>query len=164
MRVNGKGFLLVSVLLITVILLTLGLSFLGKRAIQYRRAVFAEQAAQAKALSESGLDDAIAKLQWDLEFPPLSLDQTAFTYTEEVKNSFGRVGSYQVTLDGTYRFPPYSVWIVTVRGEFGPDPVAPLAVRTLRAEFDVSKKLRDAKKKKNPYYHEVINFQDLGAL
>lgn len=159
-----RGFLLVSVLLITMILLTLGLTFLGKRAIQYRRATLAEQAAYARALAESGLDDALTKLRRDLEFPPLARDQEALSYTEEVKVEGERVGAYRVTVDGTYRFPPYSVWVITSVGESGDKPGKPIATRTLRVEFDISAGLRGQPEVANPYYFSVINFQDMGGL
>lgn len=160
-----RGFLLVSVLLITMILLTLGLTFLGKRALQYRRASLAEQAAYARALAESGLDDALTKLRRDLEFPPLARDQAAFSYTEEVNADSGeRLGAYRVTIDGNHRFPPYSVWVITSVGESGADPAKPLATRTLRLEFDLSAGLRGEPDKGNPNYYQVINFEDLGGL
>lgn len=159
-----RGFLLVSVLLITLILLTLGLTFLGKKAIQYRRAGLYEQAAIARSLAESGLEDALAKLRRDLEFPPLSKDQEAFSYSETVKVGSDRIGSYQVTLDGARRFPPYQIWIITSQGESGGDATSPLAKRALRIEFDVSLQMRDDDSVVNPYYFKVINFEDLGGL
>lgn len=163
--------MLVSVLLITLILITLGLAFLGKRAIQYRRAAAYEQAVRARALAESGLEDALTKLRRDLEFPPLSKDQSAFSYTEQVTLGAERIGSYRVTLDGRWRFPPYSIWVITSQGEVGGVATNPSAKRSYRAEFDVSKHQRndptprsESQNPTNPYFFQVINFQDLGGL
>lgn len=168
---NSRGFLLVSVLLITMILLSLGLTFLSKRSIQYRRAAFAEQAAMARALAESGMEDALTKFQRDLEFPPLSKDQNSFSYSEEVTVGGTYSGAYRVTLDGSRRFPPYSIWTINVQGESGPNPMRPVAARTLRAEFDVSRHARNDPgpfalndPATNLFYYKIINFQDLGGL
>lgn len=161
-----RGFLLVSVLLITIILLTLGLAFLGKRAIQYRRVLHYEQAAQAKELAESGMNDVLLKLERDIDFPPIAVDQSAFSYTEEVNIGGQRVGTYRVTIDGAYRFRPYSIWILTSEGLVGPNPAKPLARRKFRAEFDLQpySRLTGDVTEKNPFYYTVIQFQDLGGL
>jgi hypothetical protein len=172
MRCRGStGFLLVSVLLISIIVLTLGMTFLGKRAVQYRRAALFEAAAQARAYAESGLEDALIKFRWDLEFPPLSKDQHAFTYTKDFVSGTDRIGGYKVILDGDRRFPPYKIWIVTATGDVGGDPLKPTALRTLQLEFDVSKHPRGdisyhapSASATNPFYYKVINFRDLGGL
>ena len=161
---RSRGFLLVSVLLITMILLTLGLTFLGKRAIQYRRAAMYESAARARALAESGLEDALCKLRRDIEFPPLSKDQEVFSYVEEIEVGGERIGAYRVILDGKKRFAPYAVWLVTSQGEAGSDAANPSSTRTLRAEVDVYAKDRTDKTLKNAFYYDVINFQDMGGL
>ena len=166
-----QGFMLVSVLLITVILMTLGMTFLGKRSLQYRRAALFEAAAQARAFAESGLEDALIKFRWDLEYPPLSKEQNAFTYNDDFTAGGTRIGGYKVTLDGAKRFAPYSIWIITSVGDAGDNPNSPVALRTLQLEFDVSKFLRTdhtihppSDPAGNPYYYDVINFRDLGGL
>ena len=166
-----RGFMLVSVLLITMLLLTLGMTFLGKRAIQYRRAALYEAGAQARAYAESGLEDALIKFRWDLEFPPLSKDQRAFTYTEDFVEDGNRLGGYKVTLGGNRRCAPYAIWLITSEGDVGEDPSKPKALRTLEIEFDVSKHLRGdldyhppSDGATNPYFYDVINFRDLGGL
>lgn len=169
---SRKGFLLVSVLLITAILLTLGMTFLGKRSLQYRRSALFESAAQARAFAESGLEDALIKFRWDLEYPPLSKDQHAFTYNDDFTASDGsRIGGFKVTLDGSKRFPPYSIWVITSVGDVGEDPDKPVALRTLQLEFDVAKHYRTdhtihppSDGATNPFYYQVINFRDLGGL
>jgi Tfp pilus assembly protein PilX len=163
-EMRPRGFLLVSVLLITTLLLTLGLTFLGKRAIQYRRAAMYESAARARALAESGLEDALCKLRRDIEFPPLSKDQNVFSYVEEVEVAGDRIGAYRVTLDGSKRYAPYGVWLITSQGEAGGTPANPASVRTFRAEVDVYRLDRIDKTLNNAYYYDVINFQDMGGL
>jgi hypothetical protein len=175
------GFLLISVLLITILLLTLGLTFLSQRSLQYRRAVLFENATQARAFAESGLDDALTKFRWDLEFPPLAKDQDSFTYTEEIVADGARVGGYRVTLEGRKRFPPHCIWIIRSVGEAGSNPTRPVAQRTLQLELDVAPRLRDDTTTtlyeifrthpdapntppNNPNYFRVIHFQDLGGL
>lgn len=151
-----RGFLLVSALLITLILLTLGLTFLGKRSVQYRRVAAAEASAQARALAESGLEDALLKLRRDLEFPPVRQDQSSFTYTEEVNFDSQRLGGYQVTIDASFRQHPFRILTIRATGMAGPDPNQPTAKRTIEAEFDVHTQ-------RETYYH-LINYQDLGGL
>ncbi len=167
-----RAFLLVSVLLISVLLLTLGMTFMSRRALQYRRAGLWEAASQARSFAESGLEDALAKFRRDLEFPPLSKDQTAFTYSDDILDDSGtRLGGFKVTLDGSKRFAPYTIWIITSQGDTGEDPLDPLALRTLRIELDVSKHVRGdtafyvpSHAATNPFYYEVLDFRDLGGL
>lgn len=159
-----RGFLLVSVLLISIILLVLGMTFLGKRTIQYRRATLFEEAARARALADAGLEDCLAKLRRDLEFPPLSKDQTVFSYAEEVVVGGTRVGRFRVVMDGTRRFAPFGIWLITSHGEAGSDPQNPTSVRTYRAEVDIYPHDRSNKAAGNPYYYDIINFQDMGGL
>lgn len=154
--------------MLTLLLFVLGLSFLGKRATQYRRTNHAALAAQAKALAEAGMEDALLKFQRDLSFPPISTDQASFSYAEEMTDGGVRVGSYTVTISGTYREEPYLVLLITAVGEAGDDPAMPAARRAMVAEVDISKLERidtdsDGIFDPNPYYRRVINFNDLGA-
>lgn len=151
-----RGFLLISALLITVILLTLGLSFLGKRSVQYRRVAALEASTQARELAESGLEDALLKLRRDIDFPPVRLDQTVFTYTEDVDFDATRLGGYQVSIDATYRQFPFRVLIIRSTGMAGSDPNQPTARRTVQAEFDIDPT--------RATYYQLINYQDLGGL
>ncbi|MFA5504582.1 MAG: hypothetical protein WC314_13245 [Vulcanimicrobiota bacterium] len=163
--VKKKGFLLVTVLLLTVVLITAGLAFLGKRAVQYRRAALLEASSQARALAEAGLEDAMIKFRRDLEFPPLSLDQSEFTYTESFQDADGdTLGYYTVTIDGSYRDPPYLFLIVSAEGRVGADPIKPLASRTLRVEIDLDLFAAGAPDTFNPYFRAVRNFEDLGGI
>ncbi|MCA9791563.1 MAG: hypothetical protein KC910_07195 [Candidatus Eremiobacteraeota bacterium] len=158
-----RGFLLVTVLLLCVVLLILGLTFLGKRAVQYRRASLAERSLTARGLAEAGMADALLKLQRDLHFPPINVDQSVFSYSEEMTENGRRVGSYTVTIDSTYRNPPFSILILYSEGQVGQDPNRPVAQRRFRAEFDLSAQRRDDDTQPNPYYYQLINFQDLGG-
>lgn len=169
--VRQRAFLLVSVLLIAVLILTLGVTFMSRRALQYRRAALWEAASQARAFAESGLEDALAKFRRDLEFPPLSKDQQAFTYSDDILDGPTRLGGFKVTLDGSKRFPPYKIWIVTSQGDTGDDPRNPMALRTLQLEIDVSKHQRGdsafytpSHAATNPFYYKVLDFRDLGGL
>lgn len=157
--------------MISMILLCLGLTFLGKRAIQYRRAAYAEKAALARCLAESGLDDAFTKFRRDIEFPPLSRDQKTFSYSEEMTVDGEPIGSYRVTLDGSRRLRPHCIWVITVQGVAGADPFKPDATRILRAEIDVEKHGRSdtsvhdyAEEPTNTNFYHIINFEDLGGL
>lgn len=158
-----RGFLLVTVLLLLLILLILGLTFIGRKAIQYRRASLAEQSLAARCLAEAGMEEALLKLQRDLLFPPLTKDQKRYSYTEEVSVAGERVGSYTVTVDGSYRNQPYGILVLHSLGSLGPPGEPPVAVRAIRVEFDVSPELRDGSGDPNPYYYTVINWQDLGG-
>lgn len=161
-----RGSTLVVTLLISVILLILGMAFLGRRALQYQGAGLVRQAAQARALAEAGLAEARLKLEKDLLFPLRGADeQVLFPYSEEVVDLDGatRVGSYQVTIDTTWRNPPYSVIVLTSVGVVGP-PENPLARRCLVAELDVSPKNREQPSLSNPNYFRYLNWQDLGGL
>ncbi|MBI3925650.1 MAG: hypothetical protein HY319_08930 [Armatimonadetes bacterium] len=159
-----RGFVMVLALLLTVLLLVLGLAYMGTRAVQYRRAGEAEAAAQALALADSGLTDALLKLQRDLEYPQMASDQTAISYTEELTVGGQRIGRYTVTVEGNYRVPPYSVLRITSVGEAGTDAEKAFARRALRIEVDVAPTLRDDPSIANPNYFHVLNREDLGGF
>ena len=162
---RSRGFLLVSVLLISIVLITVGLAFLGKRAVQYRRAAMLEASAHSRALAEAGMEDAMIKFRRDLEFPQMSLDQSEFSYTESVKGIDDEIlGYYTVTIDGRFRDPPYLLLIVTSEERSGPDPTNPLATRTFRAEIDQDLFLPTVPLSLNPYFRAIRNFEDLGGI
>ncbi|MFA5504440.1 MAG: hypothetical protein WC314_15345 [Vulcanimicrobiota bacterium] len=165
-----RGFLLVLSLLIVILLLVLGLSFLGKRAAQYQRVGGALEAAQSRVLAQAGIQDALAKIERDISFPQISIDQEFMSYTEEVLKGSTRLGTYTVTIDGRYRLAPYFILIVTSVGESGSDAQSATTRRAFRAEIDISVNEREDHAldgdldDPNPYYRKVINFYDLGGL
>jgi len=162
--VKRRGFLLVTVLLLMILMLTLGMTFLGKRSAQYRRASLVEQALVARSLAEAGMEDARLKLQRDLLFPQQSDDQTLFSYSEVMSVNGVRVGSYTVTIDNTYKAPPFLILVVRSMGQAGRDPSNPTATRRFRAEYDLSQQMRDNPSNPNAFYRQLIQFQDLGGL
>lgn len=166
---RSGGFLLVLCLMLTILLFVLGLSFLGKRAAQYRRVGQAALAAQAKSVCEAGVEDVLLKFQRDYSFPPMASDQTTFSYSEQIINGTERLGGYTVTIDGQYRAAPYLLYVITVVGEAGAQPANPSARRAMRLEIDCSPLERtdvdgDGEPDPNLSYRKVINFNDLGGF
>jgi len=160
-----RAFTLIAVLLILVILMTLGLGLMSKRAAQYSSAPIAQNAAQALAIAQAGIEDARAKLSKDLDFPPAAaVQQTTFSYVENLYDVDGvtSVGSYQITVDTSLKKPSTSIIQVQSIGVLGPSD-APIARRRLHAEFDVSPTDRAGSSNPNSNLYQIVQFQDLGA-
>ena len=148
-----RAFLLIAVLMISLILLTMGLAFLGSRPALYASAQQAQLAATARALARSGLEDARVKLNKDIQFPPTpGVGQVTFTYMENMVVGAQTVGSYRVTIDSTYNYPPFSVLSITATGFAGPTG-APTASHTYVAFLDVSSTA-------SPTFFQYINWAD----
>ena len=165
-----RGFLLVLSLFLTILLFVLGLSFLGKRAAQYRRVSQAEQAARAKAMAEAGVEDFLVKFDRDATFPPMPSNQDAFSYSESVTDGTERLGGYTVTAVGTHSRAPYYVLKVFVTGDAGENASKPDAQRTMEMELDISPLERFDRNRDgdfndpNPSFRQVMNFNDRGAF
>ena len=162
--------MLVLCLFLLMLLLTLGMALTGKKIAQYRAAVQMGPAAQAMAMAESGLVDALTKLSKDPEFPP-SGDQTQkeYTYSETFFDIDGAsvLGSFTVTIDTSLvkdeNGPnPYGILRITSTGSLG-QLGQPRAQRRVYAELDVSRSLRDGSGDPNPNLFYYVNWQDLGS-
>lgn len=145
-------------------MLVLGMAFLYRRQAQYRAAQAAPWQAQARALSQAGLEDCRVKWQKDPIFPPRSSeDQLYFNYTESLKDDGGAVvGNFAVTVDFRMAGPPYKVARVTSVGILLADGKT-VAEHKIMAEFDLSDVLRGTTDP-NPKYFQYINWKDLGNL
>ena len=143
---HQRGSTLVAALLVSVVLLLAGMGFLGQRAAQNRAVNGALLNAQARALAEAGLEDAIQKLSKDNRFPPFNADgQTVFTYQETAPDVSGNpLGQYQVTVDVTYQRPPYSIIKLISIGQVGPSNGPWQATAQLESELDVAPRVRGA--------------------
>lgn len=150
-----RGFALIASLLLCVILFALGTGLLSKQSAQYEAAQRLSRMAGARALAQAGLEDALAKLRRDPEFPPLtSEDQQEFSYTEELAPA----GSYHVDIQRALHLKPWRILRITSQGRVGN------ARYNLRGELDVSPKLRtDYVTTANPNLMKWIQIEDLGA-
>jgi len=149
-------------LFMVLILVVLGFGFLGSRVGQYQSTGQSVLAAQARALARAGIENARAKLNYDIAFPPLSgPKQFLYNYSEEVTDSSNTfAGSYKVTLDASQALiPPYYLLVISSQGLAGPKS-APLATHTYRAYLDVSPILVPP----SPTHFQIVRFDDLGAL
>ncbi len=157
-----RGFLLISSLLLCVLLLTLGLGIMGSRSRFYEASSQNRRAAQARALAEAGFEDARVKLMKDYDFPPLGADdQALFSYHEAMPDVGGGpvIGGYVVTLDSTYRQPPYRVERITATGYLGPRD-NPTAVHKIEAELDLSQTDRQTGAPPNPNLFQLLNYRE----
>ena len=162
-----RGFMLVTALLLCTIVLLLGMGFLGSRAGQYHSTVQAGLAARARSVARAGLEDARAKLQRDLHFPPHpSQAQTSYSYTEDfydLSTPPQYVGTYDVQVDSSKDVPNIRVLVINYRGQVrasGQGPAAPpLACHSYRACIDVTPSSYDQVR-----YFPLLRFDDLGAL
>jgi len=167
---SRKGFMLILCLILLMLLLTLGLALSGKKMSQYRAAVQMGPAAQAMAIAESGLHDAILKMSKDPDFPPAGDQaQKHYVYTENFFDLDGAtvVGTYTVEVDTSLLNSetgplPYGIVRLTSTGSAGPAG-SPSAQRRLYAEVDVSPTLRDGSGNPNPNLFYLVNWQDLGS-
>ncbi|MBT9589010.1 hypothetical protein IV102_37095 [bacterium] len=141
-----RGFALIAALLMCVILLVLGVGLLSKVSFQYAAHRMIPQLALARSLAQSGLADALLKLDRDGAFPPFtSQDQKVFSYSESVTDSRGLTrGGYQVEIDRTLADLPWKVLLVRSRGQAGN------SLCVLRGELDIATKLRSNTALPNP--------------
>lgn len=159
---SRRAFLLIMALILIIILVVMGFGFLGSRVGQYQSTGRAVNAAQARAIARAGIEDARAKLNLDIGFPPPpGAGQPSFTYVEDLQDMSGAaVGFYRVRFDWSKAYEaPYFVLSLTSTGYLGPR-TAPVAQHTYRAYIDVS----PIKSPKSPTYYQVVRFDDLGEL
>lgn len=161
-----RAFVLAACLLLTLVLFVMGAGLLGSRGGQYKTAVKAAEASQARALAEAGLEDARTKLEKDVSFPPPGgQDQKQFSYSEFV-TAFGSteaMGGYVVTVDTRLAGEPYEVVRISSMGFLGPAQ-APLATRRINVEIDLSLKNRLTGTAPNPNRGRYLNYRDEGSL
>lgn len=120
MRVD-RGLLL-PVLILIVLLLVLCMAELGRQPYQYRAAHRLVASAQARNLACSGLEDFRLKWQHDHSFPPpFPEGNDLFSYLETVNDPVTgqNIGSFRITVDGSWRRQPYNVYRVTSEGIIG---------------------------------------------
>lgn len=161
-----RGFMLIVALFLMVIVVVMGMAFLSTRGLRYTEATRSVAYRKALALARGGLEDARVKLEKDPRFPPPGgLEQTVFTYQEEVTALANgpRVGLYTVTVDTTWRKEPYGVILLTARGQVG-DRDWPEATATVRAEIDVWATSRLTGTGVNPNLYRVIRWSEEGNL
>lgn len=134
-----RGFLLVLSLMVTILIAVIALSLLSVRRGSYANSRAVVEAAQARALAVSGLEDLRVKLAKDPFFPTgIGDEQVIFTYTETVRSlaSSAKIGSYQVTMDRSHRDPPQQVLRLESTGMVG-DFHAEAPRFTIYAELDL---------------------------
>lgn len=159
--------MLVTALLLCTIVLLLGMGFLGSRAGQYHSTVQTALAARARWVARAGLEDARAKLQRDIHFPPHpSQMQPVFSYSEDLYDLSTPpryMGSYDVRVDSSHDVANVRVLVITSRGQVrasGQGPGGPpLACHSYRACIDVTPSSYDQVR-----YFPLLRFDDLGAL
>ena len=133
-----RGFLLLMSLLLMAIIAVLGVGFATSRQRRYSAAARAVALAQAKALAQAGMEDARLKIERDVAFPPqVSLDQTSYSYVENVTAGTTTLGHYVVTVNTAFAVPPCYTLRVQSEGMVG-DSNKPSATFTIAAEFDIS--------------------------
>lgn len=167
---NQRGSTLIAALLISVVILVAGLGMLSQRVFQGKSLNERETAAQALALAQSGLDDCVLKLRRDYNFAPRMIDgdlmaeedrQTTFSYTEIITDRTGEdFGGYRVSVDAAERIEPSESLRIVAIGFVG-DVDEPVAVREIRAEFNLNPRRRNGLPQEATFY-KVLNYQDTG--
>ena len=152
-----RGSTLVVAMLLLSVLFVAGLGFLSQRRAQYLEASAVGRATEALALAEAGVEDARAKMRFDVKFPPpAATDQEKVSYVEVMEDSSGvEVGSFEVTLDKSAWKEPYQVLVIRSTGRLG-SRQAPTAQRTVEAEVDMDES--------RGTYFQVLRWRDLGGL
>jgi Tfp pilus assembly protein PilX len=130
---KSRGAILVAVLLLAVVFLVGGIALTTQQQTRYAAVAAEIDALQALTLAESGLVDALVKLQKDPEFPPRgNQEQFTFTYSETIFTNGQAVGDYTVSIDTSY-IEPFEFFLVTVQATTTDSKVT----QTLTAEIDV---------------------------
>ena len=130
---NRRGAVLVAVLLLAVVFLVGGIALTTQQQTRYAAVAAEIDALQALTLAESGLEDALVKLQKDPDFPPRGDPaQLTFTYSETVLTDGREVGDYTVSIDTSYEAEPFEFYLVTVQATTDSE-----VTQTLTAEIDV---------------------------
>jgi Tfp pilus assembly protein PilX len=153
-----RGSTLLAVLLILVVLLLLGMAFLTQQTHLYGAASQAQSAVAARAIAESGLEDARAKLEKDVGFPPAAdPTQETFTYSEVLTDitDTDPVGQYTVTIDLSKK-EKNGIISVTSVGSLARDNQVR---RVLYGEIDVSGDMAT-----NSKFYRFVHFEDRGGL
>lgn len=106
------GVTLMIAMFVTVGIAIVGMAFVAQQRLQYEAIAVAAQDAAASVMAEAGLEDALAKLAADVDFPPPGDDeQKVFAYSERFQALDGRdLGSYAITLDFRWRARPTGSW------------------------------------------------------
>lgn len=132
--------MLVPCLLLIAMMLVLCLATLSRQPYLYRAGRAGLAAAQARSLAESGLGEFRSRWNHDQDFPPKSSGTSRrFTYSEELLDptSGQHLGRYRITVDDTWRDPPYLLLKVECRGETGPSE-NPESGYSIEAKLDLS--------------------------
>lgn len=147
-------------LLLCLILFALGSGLLSKQSALYQGSLQQVRAAQARALAQTGLQDALVKLMRDYSFPPLDSEgQQVFSYTEEVRSLDGNpAGSYNVQVDRSLARRPWQVLRITSQGRMGDSRCS------LRGELDIALKQRSHPTLDNPDLFHWIQIENLSGL
>lgn len=106
-------------LVLILLFLVLCMAELGRQPYQYRAAHRMVAGAQARDLACSGLEDFRLKWEHDHSFPPAFPEgNNSFSYLEQVTDPVNgqALGSFRITVDGSWRWPPYRVYRVTSEG------------------------------------------------
>jgi type II secretory pathway pseudopilin PulG len=156
-RVSRRAAALVLTLFVVAIIFVAGLGFLSRSAADYQAAARAGSATEALAVAEAGLQDALAKLQRDLQFPPPSSnDQAVYAYQDTLENSGGEVvGSYEVVVDRRAFVLSEEILVIRSTGRLG-DPTDPKARRTVEIEIDMNRS--------RATYFQIVSWTDLGGF
>jgi len=161
---RGYG-LLVVVMLFSLVLLVLGIYLLDMKVIQYRTAVLEGDYFLARGIAEAGLEDARAKLNRDVSFPPTIGGRTIFSYQDPVTepDTGEIIGAYVVTIDLAKAYPPDLMVGISSLGLVG-DPENPRARRELKAMLDIAEKNRVDSNLTNPDFYKLVRWEDSGGL
>lgn len=159
-----QAFMLITALLLCTVVLLLGMGFLGSRVGQYNSTLQASLAARARWVARAGLEEARAKLQRDIHFPPdSSQQQTLYSYSEDLYDLSSPplyMGTYDVQLDSSRDIPNLHVLTIVSRGQVSQKPGGvPLACHSYRVCVDVTPSSYDQVR-----YFPLLRFDDLGAL
>lgn len=157
-----RAYVLVMVMFVSLVLIVSGVAYLSAQSRNYQAAVSTIQASQARALAESGIEDARSKLEKDPRFPPPAEEnQTVFSYGERLTDigGAGTVGTFDVSVDVTLSQAPYYLVVVRSEGRLGIGQPS----YVIRAEIDVCPHDRTDADDPNPDAYRIINRVEEGV-
>ncbi len=141
-----RGVVLVGVLFLMIFMAILAANIFYLRMAEQRAGVLHVQELQAWQAAESGLEDAKVKLMKDALWPPMTVSQKAYVYSDTLSWGVYALASWRVAVR-----PKRADTVVVTSWGFVGDPEKPVAQRQVQAIF-------------NPQTGQFSSFVDWGSF
>jgi hypothetical protein len=151
---KSRRAFLVPALLVVSVFMVLCIGLLTRQPMRNLAAVQSLYQVQARQIALAGIEQARQRLASDFN---TTVSNTSFSDSVTSVGGSTALGSYLVTLDGTWSITPFYVVNVESEGFYG-DPVRPLSRYVLRATLDVREE--GSPGVPNPGYLRLLRWQE----